>query len=401
MRHFLFLQGMPCDFFRLVGDELQRNGHGVSRINLCFADWIFWHDQRAMSFRGRLTDWDDFLRRFIAARGVTDIVLLGEQRKYHKQAVALAHELGLRVMVTDFGYFRPDWITLEANGMGRDSSMPRNPAVIYAEARGLPAVDFAPVFKDSDWRMSLGDLLGSFANVVLKLLYPFYQQSIERPHPVIYFPAMGLSLLLRRLRKKHIAEKCRQVGKRTQPFYLFPLQLDHDFQIRAYSPYKGMRDAVDEVLKSFAEHAPENSELVIKMHPWDPGLINWKQWIGSSAKRLGITDRVHYLEAGVLDEMLGKAIGVVTVNSTSGLRALQLRRPVQVLGDAVFDIAGLTHAGGLHAFWCSASAPDPNLLDSFIRLLVARTQLRGVFFHPAGKRAAVSSFVSRLLMAKC
>lgn len=36
VRHFLFLKVMPCDFFRTVADELQRQG--TSRIKLCFAD---------------------------------------------------------------------------------------------------------------------------------------------------------------------------------------------------------------------------------------------------------------------------------------------------------------------------------------------------------------------------
>lgn len=90
------------------------------------------------------------------------------------------------------------------------------------------------------------------------------------------------------------------------------------------------------------------------------------------------------------------ACGVVTVNSTSGLRALQLGRPVQVLGQAVYDVPGLTHASCLHAFWAEPPQPNYALLDAFIRLLVARTQLRGVFFHPEGKRVAVAGVVDRL-----
>lgn len=397
MRHFLFLQGMPCDFFRVVADELQRQGHRASRINLCFADWLFWHDDRATSFRGRLADWEGFLRDFIVRQAVTDIVLLGEQRKYHRQAVALARQMGVRVMATDFGYFRPDWITLEPNGMGAESTMPRDPAEILAQARDLPAVDFTPVFKDSDWRMSVGDLAGSLGNVLFKLLYPFYQQSIERPHALVYFPAMGRALLRKSRAAREAKRTYQQLRQTGRPFFVFPLQLDHDFQIRAYSPYKGMGEALDEVLASFAAHAPTGCDLLIKTHPWDPGLIDWKHWIARSAGRLGIAGRVHYLDGGSLDDMMRDACGVVTVNSTSGLRALQLGRPVQVLGRAVYEVQGLTHASSLQAFWTDPPQPDAPLLDAFIRLLVDRTQLRGVFFHPQGKRAAVAGVVRRLI----
>ncbi|MEG1655001.1 MAG: hypothetical protein RR390_16085, partial [Hafnia sp.] len=164
-RHFLFLQGMPCDFFRAVANELLVCGHHVSRINFCFSDWLFWHDSRAISYRGRLADWDGFLCDFISKNLVTDIVLLGEQRKYHKQAVSVARRLGVRVMVTDFGYFRPDWITLEPNGMGRDSTMSREPRSIINLAQKLESVDFSPVFNESNWRMSVGDFAGSMGNV--------------------------------------------------------------------------------------------------------------------------------------------------------------------------------------------------------------------------------------------
>lgn len=39
--------------------------------------------------------------------------------------------------------------------------------------------------------------------------------------------------------------------------------------------------------------------------------------------------------------------GMVTVNSTSGVRAIQLGCPVTVLGEAIYNVDGLTHLGGL------------------------------------------------------
>lgn len=396
MRHFLFLQGMPCDFFRTVGDLLQQHGHRVSRINFCFADWLFWHDARATNYRGSLAAWPDFLREFIRHSAVTDIVLLGEQRQYHKQAVALAREIGVRVMATDFGYFRPDWITLEPNGMGAESSMPRDAATIMAQATGLEPVDFSPMFKDSDWRMSAGDLAGSIGNVLFRAFYPLYCSSIERPHALVYFPAMGVALLRRALTRRAVQHSCEQLLDSGKPFFVFPLQLDHDFQIRAYSPYAGMAEALDEVLASFAAHAPPDCNLLVKVHPWDPGLISWKRRIALATSRLGLCGRVHYIDGGNLDDLVANSLGVVTVNSTSGLRALQMGKPVKVLGKAVYDVTELTQAGSLDAFWRQPCPPQPDLADAFIRLLVARTQLRGVFFHPMGKQSAVAGFVKRL-----
>lgn len=397
-RHFLFLQGMPCDFMRRVGDALQARGHRVSRINLCFADWLFWHDRRAFSYRGRLAQWPAFLREFMQQQAVTDLVLLGEQRKYHREAVALAQSLGVRVMVTDFGYFRPDWITLEPNGMGPQSTMPKDPALIRALAAELPEIDFTPRHLDSSLRMALGDLAGSFGNLLDWIGHPHYRQSDERPHPLIYFPAMGWSLLRERARNRQAQQKVARLQRRGGPFFIFALQLDHDFQIRAYSPFAGMAQALEQVLHSFARHAPAQCELWIKTHPWDPGLIRWNRVIARQARTLGLDGRVHLLQGGSLDQMLADAQGMVTVNSTAGLQALRLGKPVQLLGSAVYDIAGLTHQGGLDRFWTAPSVPDPLLLDAFIRLLVQRTQLRGVFFAPPTQNSAlIEQFAERLL----
>lgn len=388
---------MPCNFYRSVGEALERQGQRVSRINLSFGDWLYWHGKNAVNYRGCRKDWPDFFKNYIVNYGVTDLVLLGEQRKYHKEAILLAKKLGVRVMVTDFGYFRPDWITLEPNGMGGDSTMPKNPEDIIFLARCIPPIDFTKKYRDSGWRMSVGDLFASLGDVLLSFFFPHYEISVERSHPLVYFPAMGRSLLFAKFRTRKVMGMLCELQKRKSPYFVFPLQLDHDFQIRAYSPYPGMTAAVDEVLASFANHAPKNFDLWIKVHPWDPGLINWKIHIQQTARRWGIQDRVHYLEGGDLDGMMANAAGVVTVNSTSGLKALQLGRPVQVLGQAVYDVRGLTHSGGLNAFWTEGAAPDPQLLGAFVKLLVHRTQIRGVFFHPEGRRVAVEQFVRRLL----
>jgi capsular polysaccharide export protein len=129
------------------------------------------------------------------ANQVTDVVLLGEHRSYHKLAVEVAKARGTRVTVTDFGYLRPDWITLEADGMSGCSRFPRNPGQILRLASALPEVDLAPRYADSSWKMAVGDLLYSFGNAVLWWLYPFYRRSDRRPHPLIYFPAIGMRLL--------------------------------------------------------------------------------------------------------------------------------------------------------------------------------------------------------------
>ncbi|OYV45363.1 MAG: hypothetical protein B7X10_05850 [Burkholderiales bacterium 21-58-4] len=87
----------------------------------------------------------------------------------------------------------------------------------------------------------------------------------------------------------------------------------------------------------------------------------------------------------------------MTVNSTSGIRALQLGRPLKVLGQAVFDIPGISFQGTLDAFWSDGTIPDAELVRDFLLALSHTVQIRGTFFGKAGLTAAVNSAAWRLV----
>ncbi len=403
---------MPSPFFRRIAETLVGRGCGVSAITLCFGDWYFWHapgqvkgtgagldmSLPSTAYRGRASRWASFLAAYIKQHHVTDLVLLGEQRDYHKVAVAVAKIHGVRVTVTDFGYLRSDWITLERDGMGGNSVFPRSLGEITALAETAPAVNLAGQYGDNFWAMAKGDLIYSFGNVFLGWLYPFYRQSVRRAHPFIYFPAMAVRLWGAKARQSKALQQISQL--QSESYYLFPLQLEHDFQIIAYSPFTGLEEPIRLVMTSFAENAPAATRLVIKPHPWDPSLKSWPRLIARLARSLGIADRVDYIDGGTLDEVAEKSLGVVTINSTSGLRALQLGLPVKVLGQAVYDMAGLTFQGGLDDFWQSAilpaTTPAAPSVTAFVKALAATTQLRGVFFNEPGLTAAVEAASERL-----
>jgi capsular polysaccharide export protein len=395
--HFVFLQGMPSPFFSRIGHRLAKAGCRVTGINLCFGDWLFWHGPATVNFRGTLDEWPNFLENFFTEEGVTDIVLLGEQRNYHRKAVDAAHRHDVRVTVTDFGYLRPDWITLERDGMGGNSRFPRTREAILELASRLPAPELARRFSDSAFRMSIGDLLYHFGNVLLWWTYPRYQRSDKRPHPLIYVPASALCLLSAWLGRRRTAGKFNTLQSRAVPYYVFPLQLEHDFQIVAYSPFSNLDDPIRLVIRSFARHADADTCLLLKMHPFDPGMKNWAKRIDLWAAECGVVDRVVYLDSGDLDAMIRDSAGMVTVNSTAGVRALQLGSPVKVLGQAVYDVPGLTFQGNLNEFWAEANPPDPSLVDAFISALAGTIQIRGVYFSEPGLTAAVEAAVGRLL----
>ena len=111
--------------------------------------------------------------------------------------------------------------------------------------------------------------------------------------------------------------------------------------------------------------APEEVRLLIKEHPLDASWRNWCAYVRRQARRLGIEGRVHCIEGGDLQELSTSAGGMVCVNSTSGTLALECGIPVVVLGDAVYDVPGITHQGGLDRFWSGPDQPDAELYAAF------------------------------------
>lgn len=395
-RHFVFLQGMPSPFFSRIANALHARGCEVTGINFCMGDWLYWHGPGTLNYRGKLTDWPGFFENFLMLNQVTDLVLLGEQRSYHKPAVRIAQAHGVKVTVTDFGYLRPDWITLERDGMTGASKFPREPAQIQKLAAETDEIDLNRKYKDSSWNMGVADHLYNFSNLFFGWLYPHYRRSDKRPSTVIYVLAGARRYLLTKL----FAWKARAVFsalmQSAERFYIFPLQLEHDFQIVAYSPFPTQEIAIQKVIQSFARNSAVDVRLVIKVHPWDPGLKNWQKLVARVALEHGVAGRVDFFDDGDLDAMILRSLGMVTINSTSGLRALQLGCRVKVLGQAIYDVPGLTFQGNLDHFWQDANLPDPQLSKALIQAMAATIQIRGVFFKEPGLTAAVNEAVDRL-----
>lgn len=389
-RSFLFLQGPISPFFHRIAAGLRARGHATHRINVCLGDKLFWRGG-ATDFRGTLAQWPGFIAGFLAQHHITDVVLLGEQRPHHRIAIQAAHAAGAFVTVTDFGYIRPDWIILEQDGLNRDSHFPRDPATILAMARDLPPVA-GRLYRDSFHRQAIWDMAFHLANL---LPWPFrHFESFLLHHPVPAYLGTGLQLLLRG-RQTRRAEASMAALPPGAPFWTFAMQMETDYSIRAYSHYQGMDQPIGETIESFARAAPRDGHLLVKVHPLDPGLRNWRRRVARAAAAHGVADRVHYLGAGDLDAMLRQGRGCVTVNSTVGIRALQLGSPVHALGDALYRIPGLAHDGPLDAFW-SAPPPDAALADAFLRAIAAHLHIRGVYYAEPGLTAAVEAAVEKL-----
>ncbi len=394
-RAFLFLQGPPGAFFRHLGREIKAHGARVLRINFNGGDQHDWASA-ATCYRGRHAHWTLFIERFLRDQGITDLVLFGDCRPLHMTAHRMARLRGIRVHVFEEGYIRPNWLTLERNGVNGHSSLPRDPQTLLAEAEALelpPQMPAIVATLDRRIRDTTRYFSHSFIGKIT-LQYPFYQS--HRPGAIMVEGIGWIAKFASRAAAaRRAATALRQI--KGQRYFLFPLQLSSDYQIRSHSPFSSMRQAADHVLGSFATHAPATSKLLIKAHPLDAKLGGWGSYVKARARRLGLQDRLVHINGGDLQTLAENSLGVVVVNSTSATFALESGVPVMALGRAVYAMPGITHQGLLDDFWTAPQAPDPAVYDAFRRVLHARCLVRGGLASESATRILVRNAANRLL----
>lgn len=392
-RVFLFLQGPHGFFFPRLGKALRARGARVLRVNFNGGDWATWPGGHA--YHGTPAAWPDYLTRLLRREQVSGLVLYGDCRPHHAAAIARARAAGVRVHVIEEGYLRPDWVTVERDGVNGFSRLPAEPAWYLATAQRLPPPAPPPPPLPSYAAARRWAAFFYYAQVVLqRWRFPFGPDHRNR-NPVWE----GITYLAKFRRVGAEAERSERAlatvaGK---PFMLFPLQLDSDAQIRIHSSYPGMREAVRAVLASFARHAPADMALIVKEHPLESGLIDWPGFFARAQIEFGLAGRLAFVEQGELDALVAGAVGVVTVNSTTGPIALAAGKPVKALGRAIFDMPGLTDQQPLDAFWRAPTPPDVRLVQAFERVLVDRVLIRGAFLSDEGAEALVEGTADRLL----
>jgi capsular polysaccharide export protein len=398
-RRFLFLQGVTGSFMHSLGQALVARGHGVSRVNFNGGDRLNWPSLPAIDFTGRMCEWPTFLQRLMFDLSPTDLVLHGDCRPLHKIAIEQANRHGITVHVFEEGYLRPHWITLEVGGVNGYSRLPRDMAAYHVAADLLPTRPAAAHVPPSV-RTRAGDCIAyGAACVALSPLFPRYatHRGWSLPHEAIGWIRRALRTPFAG-RRSQAAIRC--AFDAPDGFFVLPIQMDNDSQILCHSDIGGMMHAIRLVVASFARYAAPNVVLAIKEHPLDNGVIDWRGVTEAAARDAGVADRVVLIEDCDLQLLLNRALGMVTVNSTSATFALASGVPVIALGRSVYDLPGLTHQGSLETFWRTPSLPDMALFDAFRRVLMHACLLDGDFFTRDGVARAVAGAVSRIEAAR-
>ncbi|MCG5500800.1 capsule biosynthesis protein [Ectothiorhodospira lacustris] len=377
----LLLQGPMGPFFWRLRKDLEAAGAEVDKINFCAGDQLF-YPFRAINYRGTLKDWPDYLAGLLADRGYDAVMLFGDCRPYHAVVPHVIRFLKVRLYVFEEGYLRPDHITLEQDGVNSYSSLPRDPDhyrrfAPHEVETATWARATSPVL-----RAGIYATLYSIASHVLIRRFPGYEH--HRPlHPLSEAFVWTRSLWRKhwfKLREHKVAQSLQDAPAGS--FFLVPLQTHNDAQIRVHSDFRDIPTFIEDVMRSFAEHAPADQRLVIKHHPMDRGYREYGPLIRRLTDKYRLQGRVDYVHDVHLPMLLERARGTVVINSTVGLSSILHGTPVCVLGDPVYHMPGLTHQGTLHSFWNNPGEVDKALFKRFRAWLLAHNQANGNFYQP-------------------
>lgn len=398
-RVFLFLQGPHGPFFHKLGKMLRHAGAEVWRVGFNAGDQAFWRDRaRYIPFLGTVEDWPERFSALVAEKCVTDIVLYGDVRPIHAEAVARAKAAGLTVHVFEEGYMRPYWVTYERDGSnGHSRLMEMSVREMRAALENSDVDQPLPPASWGDMRQHI--FYGAAYHGFVLLLNRRYRNF--RPHR-----SLGVRQEFKLYLQRLLLMPAQAIDRRIAtwrirhggfPYHLALLQLEHDSAFQAHSPFSTMSDFLETVVEGFAKGAPPHHHLVVKAHPLEDGRVPIRRDLKRLARHYGVADRVHYVRGGKLAQLLDEARSAVTVNSTAAQQVLWRGIPLKTFGEAVYAKPEFVSTKPLRDFFAGPERPDHKAYKDYRRYLLETSQVPGGFYSSKGRRQLLRQAVDMML----
>ncbi|MHC0054890.1 capsule biosynthesis protein [Actibacterium sp. D379-3] len=398
-RRFLFLQGPHGPFFHRLAKMLRAAGAEVRRVGFNRGDQAFWrHRDSYIPYTGTVEDWPDACAALLREHRITDIVLYGDTRPIHAQAVRVAQQAGLCVHVFEEGYLRPYWITYErggANGHSRLMDLTVDEMRTALDAADPEQHDAPAHWGDMRQHIFYGALYHYFVMVRNRTYRNF------RPHRTLTVQK-EFELYLRRLLLMPFQAADRFIATQRIkhggfPYHLALLQLEHDASFQAHSPFSTMAEFLALCIDGFARGAPGHHHLVFKAHPLEDGRAPLRREIRRLAREHGVEKRIHYVRGGKLAGLLDHARTAVTVNSTAAQQVLWRGIPLKVFGNAVYAKPEFVSDLPLTEFFAQPNRPDRRAYRDYRRYLLETSQIPGGFYSARGRRQLLRQVVDLML----
>lgn len=395
------MQGPHGPFFWRLGKMLRAAGATAWRVGFNQGDRAFWPDATSyIPFQDTQDNWPDRFSDILTEKAITDIVLYGDTRQIHAQAIEVARARGLGIHVFEEGYLRPYWVSYERNGSNgnsrlMDMSIDQMQTALADAELDIPE---APAhWGDMRHHIFYGALYHwfvMFRNAAYKNFRPHRAIGVTKEFQLylrrlLLMPAQAIDRIIATQRIKYGGF----------PYHLALLQLEHDSSFQMHSPFDTMTDFLELVIEGFAQGAPRHHHLVFKAHPLEDGRVPLRHEIRKLARQYGVQGRVHYVRGGKLARLLDHARSAVTVNSTAAQQALWRGLPLKVFGDAVYAKPEFVSTQPLPAFFAHPTRPDSRAYRDYRHYLLETSQIAGGFYSSRGRRQLLRQVVDMMLAA--
>ncbi|MDK1071350.1 capsular biosynthesis protein [Cronobacter sakazakii] len=375
---YLLLQGPMGPFFRDLGNWLETKGREAKQVVFNGGDWFYRRKGKSLSYQGTPEGFGAWLAATRSAWPFDTLVCFGDCRPLHQAAYRWAQAQGIRFLVFEEGYLRPCFITLEENGVNGFSSLPRE-AGFYMQLPDTGQVRINKIVP-SFWiraRHTCIYCIMTWAYHRSYLNYNHHKKLTLRKEAYCWIKAGWLKIWYKLTESRNNKKIKSELSTK---YNLVILQVFNDSQVTFHSKYKDIEQYLHEVIFSFSIYAPAEQHLVIKHHPMDRGHKNYKKQISLLARKYKICKRVHYVHDLNLPELIHHSRSVVTINSTVGLSALIHNKPLKVMGNAFYDITGMTYPKTLDEFWIDEFIMEQTLFKKFKSYLINKAQINAVYY---------------------
>lgn len=380
-KNILFLQGPMGNFFKTMDLAFRKRGAKTFKIGLNAGDKFFSNRDNYFPYRGSKKDWGNFIHDFLTEHKIDKVFLFGDCRFYQRITLQASIELNIDIFVFEEGYIRPDFITMERYGVNDFSHIPRDhnfyKELDTTQLEETEIFDAQSKYYRRGWSATTYFILRD----LFWFAYPHYEHHSQYNFIIEAF--FGTRNALNKYKYK-ITERgllTKILDQHKDNYYFVPLQTYNDFQIKEHSNFSSIEEFIELCMHSFAKFAPVYTQLVIKHHPMDRGRKNYTKYINKLAEKLDIKEKVITVHDLHLPSCLKNAIGTITINSTVGISSLYHLTPTITLGNAIYDVDGLTCKDMLlDDFWKEYKVPNKELFEKFRRYLIDKTQLNGSFY---------------------
>ncbi len=315
-------------------DELLFYNYKLNDIN------SYKYDKEAL--KKNVNRYINFLYDFKEKNSIDYIIMWNNTFAFDSIAKKFTENEDLSLTMFEAGIFRPNTITIDSKGINYGNSVP-NKKEYYSQIANRK-IKFPIIQQDASEYFSI-------STPRMKSLF-IKERIIDKFHTDIIKDELKLEVIFEdffQKTKKNLTKKYLDVSKKIEndnialpeKFVFVPFQVHDDSQIILNSKnIDNMEQLVEEVTKavdSINRNLNEKLSVVFKEHPANLGRVHYSNLYN----KFKDYDHITFLKKGNTTDILKKSSFVITINSTVGIEALQMHKPVITLGDAYYNIEGI------------------------------------------------------------